>query len=132
MDEQDARTPKTPTGARERLEAELRAARPTRFAPGFVERVIHRLPESAAPEIAFDSPVFLLDSSLRRQFGRLLPLAAAALIGLVAHNLIVGPVGAGQSALEAALGLEPVTLDVAYAFEPTLYAVSSADGAEQP
>lgn len=108
-----------------KLADELRAARTTGFAPGFADRVMARLPERAAP-------VIVLDSALRRQFRRLAPLAAAVVVGLAAHNLIVRPSGTGQSVVEAALGLEPVTLDVAYAFEPTLYAVSSTDEGAQP
>lgn len=120
------------TDRQRELAAELRAVRPTGFGPGFVERVMGCLPEPA-------TPVIVLDSALRRQFRQLVPLAAAVIIGLAAHNLIVRPAGVEQSAVEAALGLEPVTLDVAYAFDPSLYAVRSGDasagtasGEEQP
>lgn len=112
------------TESRRKLAAELRAARTTSFGPGFVDRVMARVPEAPAP-------VIVLDSALRRQFRRLVPLAAAVVIGLAAHNLIVSPAGVEQSAIEAALGLEPVTLDVAYAFEPTLYTSSSAVGGDE-
>lgn len=113
------------TDRQRELAAELRGTRATGFGPGFVERVMGRLPEPATPVIIFDS-------ALRRQFRRLVPLAAAVMVGLTAHNLIVSPTGLEQSAVEAALGLEPVTLDVAYAFEPTLYTISSGDAEAQP
>ena len=115
MDEQESRDL---TRSQRKLAVELRAARTMSFGPGFVERVMARVPEAPAP-------VIVLDSALRRQFRRLVPLAAAVMVGLAAHNLIVSPAGVGQSTLEAALGLEPVTLDVAYAFDPTLYTSSS-------
>lgn len=121
MDEQESRDL---TESQRKLAAELRAARITSFGPGFVERVMQRLPEAPAP-------VIVLDSALRRQFRRLVPLAAAVMIGLAAHNLILSPAGVGQSTIEAALGLEPVTLDVAYAVEPTLYTSSSVAGGDQ-
>jgi hypothetical protein len=121
MDEQESRDL---TESQRKLAAELRAARTTSFGPGFVERVMARVPEAPAP-------VIVLDSALRRQFRRLVPLAAAVMIGLAAHNLIVSPTGVEQSTIEAALGLEPVTLDVAYAFDPTLYTSSSAVGGDE-
>jgi len=114
----DERESQQLTESQRKLAAELRAAGPTSFGPGFVERVMARVPEVPAP-------VIVLDSALRRQFRRLVPLAAAVMVGLAAHNLILSPAGMEQSTIEAALGLEPVTLDGAYSFEPTLYTSSS-------
>jgi hypothetical protein len=121
MDEQESRDL---TESQRKLAAELRAVRIASFGPGFVDRVMARVSEAPAP-------VIVLDSALRRQFRRLVPLAAAVMIGLAAHNLILRPAGVEQSTIEAALGLEPVTLDVAYAFEPTLYTSSSPVGGDE-
>jgi hypothetical protein len=41
-------------------------------------------------------------------------------VGLLAHNLLTGGAQA-QSPVEAALGLKPVTLEVAFGFDPATY-----------
>ena len=73
------------------------------FRPGFAARV--------AARIAAEAPR-RLSAALALHFRRLAPAALAIILALLAHNLLTG--GAAQSAIEAALGLEPVTLEVAY------------------
>jgi hypothetical protein len=100
---------------REALEPILRDAADRRFQPGFTDRVMERIrAESKVPAI-------LLTTALRGQFLRLAPLAAAVLVALGAYNLLGAGTSAGQSLLEAAVGLEPMTLETAYAFEQTYY-----------
>lgn len=95
-----------------RLGHELRDQRASSFEPGFADRVMARMP----------SNVIVLDSTLRRQFRALLPTAAAALLVLLGHNVFVADRPADQSIIEAALGLEPVTVDAIYSLESTVYA----------
>lgn len=100
----------------QRLGADLRERRVTSFGPGFADRVMARVPSGA---------VVVLDTALRRQFRQLLPTAAAALLALLAHNVFVADTPADQSVVEAALGLEPVSVDAIYTLESTLYAGGS-------
>jgi hypothetical protein len=96
--------------AASRLEAMLRDARRDEFAPGFAYRVMRRVrDEGMAPGAAFAA-------AMQRQFLRLVPLAAAALVALGAWNLRAAD--ARQSPVEAALGLPAVTLDAAYSLDP--------------
>lgn len=97
------------------LTRHLREAADGRFAPGFADRVMDRIASEA------DIRVVSLTTPLRGQFLRLAPLAAAVLVALGAYNLIGAGASDGRSPLEAALGLEPVTLETAYAFEPSFY-----------
>jgi len=103
----------------EALKPILREATDRHFRPGFTDRVMERIRADS------EAPVIRLANSLRGQFFRLAPLAAAVLIALSAYNLIGARSSSGQSLLEAALGLEPVTLETAYAFEQVYY---STDG----
>ncbi|MGH7570386.1 MAG: hypothetical protein ACREMK_00895 [Gemmatimonadota bacterium] len=74
------------------------------FRPGFAGRVASRL--------VAETPRWL-SATLSLHFRRLAPVSIAVIVGLLAHNLLTrGP--DSQSALEAALGLQPVTLAVAY------------------
>ncbi|MGH7564410.1 MAG: hypothetical protein ACREK5_08300, partial [Gemmatimonadota bacterium] len=50
----------------------------------------------------------------------LAPVALAIIVALLTHNLLTGGARA-QSAVEAALGLEPVTLELALDFDPATY-----------
>ncbi len=98
----------------EALQPVLSEAVDRRFHPGFADRVMERI-QASAP-----TPTIQLTTALSGHFLKLAPLAAAVLIALGAYNL--GNSGsAGQSTLEAALGLEPVTLETAYAFEQVPY-----------
>ena len=97
----------------------IRDAEERRFAPGFPDRVMERLRATAAP------PVIRLSSALNRQFLRLAPIAAAVLVALGAYSLLGPGASTGQSVLEAALGLEPLTVETAYALEPSLYSADS-------
>ena len=73
------------------------------FGPGFGDRVMTRLGSSrVAP----------LNGGLERWFVRLVPVALAAAAVLAAINLRHG--GAGQTKVEAMLGLPVVTLAAAY------------------
>ncbi|MGH7556300.1 MAG: hypothetical protein ACREMD_00680 [Gemmatimonadota bacterium] len=74
------------------------------FRPGFAGRVAARLVTEAPGG---------LSAALSLHFRRLAPVALAVISGLLAHNLLT-PGPDPQSALEAALGLQPVTLAVAY------------------
>ncbi|HEX6747290.1 MAG TPA: hypothetical protein VF092_08310 [Longimicrobium sp.] len=92
------------------VEALLRAQRRDAFAPGFAHRVMRRVrDEQAAPGAAFAA-------ALQRQFLRLAPLAAAAVVALAAWNL--READARQSPVDAALGLPAVTIEAAYSLEP--------------
>ncbi|MGH7542854.1 MAG: hypothetical protein ACREK7_02850, partial [Gemmatimonadota bacterium] len=65
-------------------------------------------------------PTRLLQASMALHFLRMAPAAQDLILGLLAHNLLTG--GAQpQSPVEAALGLDPVTLEVAYDFDPATY-----------
>lgn len=90
-----------------RIEEMLRAGRATAFAPGFAWRVMRRLRAEAA------DPRAMLAAGLQRYFARLAPVAALAAGVLVILN--VRAAGAGQSAVDAALGLPGVTVEQAYA-----------------
>ncbi len=73
------------------------------FGPGFSDRVMARLGSSrVAP----------LNAGLERWFVRLVPVALAAAAVLAALNLRQG--SAGQSKVDAMLGLPAVTLAAAY------------------
>jgi hypothetical protein len=101
-----------------RVEALLRAGRHDAFAPGFAHRVMRRVRgEQAAPGAAFAA-------AIQRQFLRLAPLAAAAVVALAGWNLRAAD--ARQTPVEAALGLPAVTLDAAW----TVDAPAAAAGEE--
>ncbi len=96
------------------------------FEEGFVDRVMHRLePELKAEPV----PTLRLEpdssAALGWAFRRLAPLATAAVIALAVFNMQ----GAreAQTALEAILGLEPVTLETTYTI-PTLPEPSGPGG----
>lgn len=82
------------------------------FAPGFADRVMTRVePEMAADRRAL-APSREVELAIPRAFTRLLPAAAAVVILLGAFSLRAS--GDDQTAFEAMLGLEPVTLESAY------------------
>ncbi|MBA3556317.1 MAG: hypothetical protein H0W29_16405 [Gemmatimonadales bacterium] len=83
----------------------------TGFRPGFAGRVAARLAVEAPRR---------LSAALALHFRRLAPAALAVILGLLAHNLLTGGPDS-QSAVEAALGLQPVTLEVAYDLDSALY-----------
>lgn len=74
------------------------------FRPGFVGRALARL----AAETRHS-----LSAALALRFRRLAPAALAVIVGLLAYNLFTGG-SESRSAVEVALGLQPVTLEVAY------------------
>jgi len=86
------------------LDALVRSAVPTSFAPGFSDRVATRL--------RADETVSLSDA-LERQVRRVVPLVAAASLLLAAYNWW-GARGSSSSAFDAALNLPRVTLSAAY------------------
>jgi hypothetical protein len=94
----------------------VRDAEDRRFEPGFSHRVMERIRAEAG------APVIVLSSALRRQFLRLAPIAAAVLMALSAYSLLGLGTSSGQSLLEAALGLEPLTVETAYALDQSFYA----------
>lgn len=96
----------------------IRDAENRRFEPGFSRRVMERILAEA------EAPVIVLSSALGRQFLRLAPIAAAVLVALSAYSLLGLGSSSGQSVLEAALGLEPLTVETAYALDQSFYAAS--------
>ena len=95
-----------------RLEALVRETPRARFRPGFTGRVLARIASAEAPR--------RLSAAIALGFRRLVPAALVIILALLAHNLLTeGP--ETQSALEAALGLQPVTLEVAYDLDAALY-----------
>ncbi|HSU13670.1 hypothetical protein [Longimicrobium sp.] len=92
-----------------RVEALLRASRRDAFAPGFAQRVMRRVRDEQASAAA------LFGAVLQRQFLRLAPLAAAAVLALAGWNLRTAD--RRQSPVEAALGLPAVTADAALAVD---------------
>ena len=60
----------------------IRNAEDRRFEPGFSHRVMERI--RAETEV----PVIVLSGALRRQFLRLVPIAAAVLVALSAYSLL--------------------------------------------
>jgi hypothetical protein len=94
---------------RDRTAELLRAARSDAFAHGFDDRVLRRWQLS---QRAGDSATDDWDRMLQRQFVRMAPLAAAAVLVLTVIN--AGGRSQEQALLDAALDLPPVTLGSAY------------------
>jgi hypothetical protein len=95
-----------------RVQALVREApRAPGFGPGFAGRVLARALAGASRR---------LPSPLALHFRRLAPAALALIAGLLVHNLLTGDAQA-QSPVEAALGLKPVTLELAFGFDPATY-----------
>jgi anti-sigma factor RsiW len=94
-----------------RIHALVRETPRAEFRPGFAGRVMARVTAEAPRR---------LQTSLGIHFRRLAPAALALILGLLAHNLLTGGAQA-QSPVEAALGLKPVTLDIAFGFDPATY-----------
>lgn len=110
--------PENPARQESRIEGLLRARRAEGFEPGFAWRVMHRLrAEQADPREA-------LAAAVQRWFLRLAPVAALAVILLVALNLRAAD--GRQTVLEAVLGVPAVTLEQAYA--PFVPMTSTTDG----
>jgi len=85
----------------ERLLREVLAeGRRDRFGPGFADRAAERWRTSRA-----QGPP--LGRAVARQFGRLVPVAAAAALLLAVHNVRLRERSAGQSVVEALFGLPP-------------------------
>jgi hypothetical protein len=103
------------------VETLVTSTREEAFAPGFADRVVCSL------SAATSAPVIVMGTALRRQFLRLAPAALVVLLALGAHNVLASTRPPGQSVWEAALGLQPVTLDEAYGLDTTLYAALSAE-----
>lgn len=103
----------------EELGPVIRDAEDRRFAPGFSDRVMGRIRAEAG------SPVIVLSSALKRQFLRLAPIAAALLVALSAYSLLGLGISSGQSVIEAALGLEPVTVETAYAVDQSFFTANA-------
>jgi hypothetical protein len=93
-----------PTPPDDSLDALVRSAAPTSFAPGFSDRVTARL--------RADGNLSLTDA-LERQVRRVVPIVAAASLLLAAYNWWEAR-GSSSSALDAALNLPRVTLSAAY------------------
>jgi hypothetical protein len=102
------------------LDALLRGGRAEAFAPGFAHRVMRRVRDEQAPGAMFTAV-------LQRQFLRLAPLAAAAVLVLAGWNLRASD--AGQTPVEAALGLPAVTLDAVWSVDAP--AAAPATGRER-
>jgi peptidoglycan/LPS O-acetylase OafA/YrhL len=96
----------------------IRDAEDRRFEAGFSGRVMERLRAEA------EAPVIVLSRTLGRQFLRLAPIAAAVLVALSAYSLLGLGASSGQSVLETALGLEPLTVETAYALDQSFYAAN--------
>lgn len=95
-----------------RVEALVRETPRSRFRPGFTGRVLARIASAEGPR--------RLSAALALGFRRLVPAALVVILALLAHNLLTeGP--AARSALEAVLGLQPLTLEVAYDLDAVLY-----------
>lgn len=95
-----------------RVEALVRETPRAGFRPGFAGRVVARIASAETPR--------RFSAALALAFRRLGPAALAIILALLVHNLLTeGP--EAQSALEAALGLQPVTLEVAYDLDAALY-----------
>ena len=94
-----------------RVQALVHGTPRAEFRPGFAGRVMARVTAEAPRR---------LQTSLAFHFRRLAPAALALIVGLLAHNLLTGGAQA-QSPVEAALGLKPVTLEVAFGFDPATY-----------
>ncbi|HET6340572.1 MAG TPA: hypothetical protein VFG78_00125 [Gemmatimonadota bacterium] len=104
-----------------RLQALVRGTpRAVEFRPGFAGRVMARLTAEAPRR---------LQASLALHFRRLAPAAFVLIVGLLAHNLLTGGAQA-QSPVEAALGLKPVTLDLAFGFDPATYQAAGEPAGE--
>ncbi|MGH7588553.1 MAG: hypothetical protein ACRELU_08170 [Gemmatimonadota bacterium] len=99
-----------------RVQALVRETPRAEFRPGFAGRVMARLTAEAPRR---------LQASLALHFRRLAPAALALIVGLLAHNLLTGGAQA-QSPVEAALGLKPVTLELAFGFDPVTYQAGGA------
>ena len=87
------------------------------FGPGFADRVMRRVQEESAP----------FEVLLVAQFRWLAAAAMLAAMALGAYSVLGPERYESQSTLEAALGLEPVSLETVYSFGETLYGTSSSD-----
>src|SRR5689334_18813236 len=103
--------PESPESREGGVEPLLRAQRADAFEPGFAWRVMHRLRAGEA------DPRAALAAVVQRYFLRLAPVAGLATVSLALLN--VRAASRGQTALEAVLGLPPVTVEQAYQpFQP--------------
>ena len=76
------------------------------FGPSFADRVVEKLGSSSGTER------FTIGDVLGSLFARLAPIALGITIALGAYNITTSH--ADQSTLEAALGLQPVTVEAGY------------------
>lgn len=97
------------------LKAALEDTSQPRFGEGFATRTMARIRRERAEHEAAS-----LETVLARFFTRLAPVAAALALALFAVNLLVLD-APDQSRWEAALGLEPITLESAYSIGEGLH-----------
>ena len=88
------------------------------FGPGFADRVMLRVRAEA------DS----FDVALLSQFRWLAAAASLAAVALGAYSILGAERYETQSALEAALGLEPVSAETVYSLEEALYGIAAGSG----
>jgi hypothetical protein len=90
--------------------ADLLREATTDFGPGFADRVMSRLEARRAEDAA-------LERAMQRQFKRWMPLGFAAGLALAAFNVTQAGGDASHTAIEAALGLDPLSVGYAYSIE---------------
>jgi anti-sigma factor RsiW len=90
------------------------------FDPYFANRVMQRL------EAERKGQEMTLADSLARMFYRLAPVPIAMAVALFAFSAVNGSDNS-QSLIESALGLQAVTLDEAFTFDATYYAIDAED-----
>lgn len=102
------------------LENLVSATPPASFDPYFANRVMQRL------EAEREGQVITLADSLAQMFYRIAPVALVLAVALFAFGA-VNRSDDSQSLFESALGLQSMTLDEAFTFDATYYAVDAED-----
>lgn len=103
-----------------RIESLVAGAPQESFAPFFATRVMQRLDSERAGQTTS------LADSLTRLFYRVAPAALVLAVALFAFGAVTRS-DDSQSLLESALGLQAVTLDEAFSFDATYYAMDVDD-----
>ena len=85
------------------------------FGPGFADRVMERVGEETSSLV------------LLPQFWRLATAAAALTLLLIGYSVLWTEPMDGQSFMEAALGLEPVSIESAYGLDDKLPDIGASD-----
>lgn len=85
------------------------------FGPGFADRVMERVAEDATSLV------------LLPQFWRLATAAVTLTLLLIGYSVLWTEAAEGQSFMEAALGLEPVSLESAYGLDDKLPQLGASD-----